>query len=118
MASSGPRKRIISAGIDHDIISLLPKEIKETILTKLPIKDAARTSILSTNWRYTWVSMPEIVATDDDLIPFVDRSGASSYLVNIVDLLLFIHKAPILKFHLSTKHHCPEAFNRWILSLS
>jgi F-box domain len=118
MASSRPGKRIISAGTNYDIISCLPGEIKEKILTKLSIRDAVRTSILSTKWRYTWASMPELLVKDDDLIPIIETSGASSYFVRIVDLLLFIHKGPILKFFLSTKHHRPEAFDRWFLSLS
>ncbi|KAJ1693347.1 hypothetical protein LUZ63_010045 [Rhynchospora breviuscula] len=121
MACSQPEKRIAIAATDHDIITILPGEIKEKILTKLPIKEAVRTSILSTKWRYTWASIPEIFLKDDDLVSYLstlDGAGASSRFTKIVDLLLFIHNGPIVKFNLSTKHHCPEAFDRWILKLS
>ncbi|KAJ4774617.1 F-box/RNI/FBD-like domain protein [Rhynchospora pubera] len=121
MVSSQHEKRIANAATDHDIITILPVEIKEKILTKLPIKDAVRTSILSTKWRYTWASIPEILVKDDDLVSTlstIDEAGCSSRFTKIVDLLLFIHKGPILEFNLSTKHLCPEAFDRWILNLS
>jgi hypothetical protein len=94
-------------------------ELKTLLLPPpLAIRGAVRTSILSTKWRYTWASMSELLVKDDDLIPIVEISGASSYFLRIFDLLLFIHKGPILKFSLSTKHHRPEAFDRWFLSLS
>ncbi|XP_074270602.1 F-box/LRR-repeat protein At3g03360-like [Silene latifolia] len=42
----------------RDRISEMPKEIKEQILSSLCMKDAIRTSSLSSVWRYTWVSLP------------------------------------------------------------
>ncbi|KAJ3690481.1 hypothetical protein LUZ61_019645 [Rhynchospora tenuis] len=121
MACSQPEERIANAATDPDIITSLPGEIKERILTKLSIKEAVQTSILSTKWRYTWASIPELLVKDDDLVSnlsTIDGAWASSRFTKIVDLLLFIHNGPILKFNLSTKHHCPEAFDRWILKLS
>ncbi|KAJ4803643.1 F-box/RNI-like superfamily protein [Rhynchospora pubera] len=121
MACSQPKKRITNSATDQDIISSLPGEIKEKILTKLPIKDAVRTSILSTKWRYTWASIPEILVKDDELVSSlstIDGAGASSSFTKIVDLLLFIHEGPILEFNLSTKYQSPEAFDRWIFKLS
>ncbi|MED6156181.1 hypothetical protein PIB30_012196 [Stylosanthes scabra] len=41
-----------------DQISGLPKIILHNILSKLPTKDAARTSILSKEWRKTWLTFP------------------------------------------------------------
>ncbi|XP_039772057.1 FBD-associated F-box protein At3g52670-like [Panicum virgatum] len=34
----------------------LPEDIQCTILSKLPLKELVRTSILSSEWRYLWVS--------------------------------------------------------------
>ncbi|KAJ0642641.1 putative F-box domain, FBD domain, leucine-rich repeat domain superfamily [Helianthus annuus] len=48
-----------------DIISTLPNNIIEKILTLMPIEDALRTSILSKKWRYSWRSMPKLVFTDN-----------------------------------------------------
>jgi len=39
---------------EGDLINQLPEGIPVTILSKLPITDAARTSILSRKWRYLW----------------------------------------------------------------
>ncbi|KAK7389191.1 hypothetical protein VNO78_24026 [Psophocarpus tetragonolobus] len=39
---------------EGDLINQLPDGIPVTILSKLPITDAARTCILSRKWRYTW----------------------------------------------------------------
>ncbi|KAL2321695.1 hypothetical protein Fmac_026074 [Flemingia macrophylla] len=38
----------------EDLITQLPEGIPQAILSKLPITDAARTSILSRKWRYQW----------------------------------------------------------------
>lgn len=44
-----------------DLISNMPDCIIETILGCLPLRDIVRTSILSREWRYRWLSCPEIV---------------------------------------------------------
>ncbi|KAJ0639587.1 putative leucine-rich repeat domain superfamily, F-box-like domain superfamily [Helianthus annuus] len=43
-----------------DRISTLPQPILETILCLLPTKEAARTSILSREWRYKWTTIPKL----------------------------------------------------------
>ncbi|KAK9665524.1 hypothetical protein RND81_14G117900 [Saponaria officinalis] len=40
----------------HDPISKLPDEILAMILNPLPLREAARTSILSKRWRHVWSS--------------------------------------------------------------
>ncbi|KAK9078398.1 hypothetical protein SSX86_002455 [Deinandra increscens subsp. villosa] len=44
-----------------DIITTLPETITETILCLLPVEEAARTSILSREWRYKWTKIPKLV---------------------------------------------------------
>ncbi|KAJ0445103.1 putative F-box domain, FBD domain, leucine-rich repeat domain superfamily [Helianthus annuus] len=51
--------------LNSDIISSLPLNIIEYILTRMPLRDALRTSVLSKKWRYTWRGMPKLVFTDD-----------------------------------------------------
>ncbi|KAM0017569.1 putative F-box domain, FBD domain, leucine-rich repeat domain superfamily [Helianthus debilis subsp. tardiflorus] len=41
-------------------ISTLPQTIIENILCFLPIREAARTSILSREWRYKWTTIPKL----------------------------------------------------------
>ncbi|KAL9998139.1 putative F-box domain, FBD domain, leucine-rich repeat domain superfamily [Helianthus debilis subsp. tardiflorus] len=44
-----------------DRISTLPQPVLETILRLLPTEDAARTSILSREWRYKWTKIPNLM---------------------------------------------------------
>ncbi|KAI7756076.1 hypothetical protein M8C21_015515, partial [Ambrosia artemisiifolia] len=44
-----------------DIITTLPQNIIEIILCLLPIEEAARTSILSREWRFKWTKIPKLV---------------------------------------------------------
>ncbi|CAA0806850.1 Unknown protein [Striga hermonthica] len=39
---------------DDDVLSLLPDDILLVILSSLPLKEAGRTSVLSSRWRYLW----------------------------------------------------------------
>ncbi|KAF5797354.1 putative FBD domain, leucine-rich repeat domain superfamily, F-box-like domain superfamily [Helianthus annuus] len=48
-----------------DRISKLPVGVIETILCLLPIQEAARTSILSKEWRYHWIKIPNLVFIED-----------------------------------------------------
>ncbi|XP_021977336.1 F-box/FBD/LRR-repeat protein At1g13570-like isoform X3 [Helianthus annuus] len=54
-------KRVAKAKrLSLDIITTLPQPIIETILCLLSIKEAARTSILSREWRYKWTKIPKL----------------------------------------------------------
>lgn len=44
-----------------DRISNLPPNITEHILQRVPLKDAVRTSVLSTCWRYKWALLPKLI---------------------------------------------------------
>ncbi|XP_071696490.1 F-box/FBD/LRR-repeat protein At1g13570-like isoform X2 [Rutidosis leptorrhynchoides] len=57
-----------------DMISKLPPGIIETILCLLPIQEAARTSILSKEWRYHWIKIPKLVF-DEDTFEEVSANG-------------------------------------------
>ncbi|KAF8730890.1 hypothetical protein HU200_016762 [Digitaria exilis] len=38
----------------------LPEDVQCTILSKLPLKEVVRTSILSSEWRYLWLNCPKL----------------------------------------------------------
>ncbi|CAM0907434.1 unnamed protein product [Alopecurus aequalis] len=53
-------------GVDH--ISRLPRALMRDIVSRLPVKDAARTAVLSSRWRTIWLSTP-LVLSDAHLLP-------------------------------------------------
>ncbi|XXG42538.1 hypothetical protein AAC387_Pa01g2794 [Persea americana] len=73
-----------------DVISDLTKDVKNLILTHLPIRDAVRTSILSKKWRYKWVSIPDIDFDEDTLLKASPEKRA-----RVVDQVLLQHDGPI-----------------------
>ncbi|CAH9131223.1 unnamed protein product [Cuscuta epithymum] len=51
---------LIDNKYQHDIISNLHESLKQSILMCLPLKDAARTSVLSRKWKYSWTTLPHL----------------------------------------------------------
>ncbi|KAF5751976.1 F-box/RNI-like superfamily protein isoform 1 [Tripterygium wilfordii] len=104
-----------------DLISDLPQIIIESILSRLPIRDAVRTSILSSKWRYKWASITELVF-DDKCVDFDDRTLVEKDLVGFVRFItstLFLHEGPIHKFQLISSYlQCCPVVDQWILFLS
>ncbi|TVU30152.1 hypothetical protein EJB05_21761 [Eragrostis curvula] len=62
-------KRPPADGVDR--ISRLPVEALRNIVSRLPARDAARTTVLSTRWRRIWHSVP-LVLVDAHLIWFAE----------------------------------------------
>ncbi|KAF5797348.1 putative leucine-rich repeat domain superfamily, F-box-like domain superfamily [Helianthus annuus] len=60
-----------------DRISKLSIGIIETILCFLPIQEAARTSILSREWRYHWTKIPKLVFNEYTFEVSTDRAEPS-----------------------------------------
>ncbi|OMP02150.1 hypothetical protein COLO4_11300 [Corchorus olitorius] len=68
-----------------DKISNVPDAILCHIITFLPIKEAVRTSVLSTRWRYLFASMTTVHFDDRGLC----RSTHGKRFINFVDRLMF-----------------------------
>ncbi|EOY01506.1 F-box/RNI-like superfamily protein [Theobroma cacao] len=109
-----------------DIISNLPDNVIESILGRLPIRDAVRTSILSRSWRYKWTALPNLVfdVIDADRSIFRLNNNASQFedddeLVKVIYRILCQHKSPILKFRLliQSMRSYPDV-DQWINFLS
>ncbi|KAL2490090.1 F-box/FBD/LRR-repeat protein [Forsythia ovata] len=81
---------------DGDLISNLPCSIIENILGCLPLRDAVRTSILSRDWRYKWVTCPELVFD----FWFDQMFLGNHKLETLVYTILKLHRGPLLKFAL------------------
>ncbi|KAL0314754.1 UNVERIFIED_CONTAM: F-box/FBD/LRR-repeat protein [Sesamum angustifolium] len=54
--------------VEVDRISNLPGHIIDKILSHLSLRDAVRTSILSTKWRYKWVTLPYLVFDNQSVL--------------------------------------------------
>ncbi|XP_019263457.1 PREDICTED: F-box/FBD/LRR-repeat protein At1g13570-like isoform X1 [Nicotiana attenuata] len=85
-----------------DMLSNLPENVIDDILTCLPLRDAVRTSILSKQWRRNWCRLPVLTLdqalweTTNNSIPLAIRFK------DIIYDLLTLHVGPITKFTLSS----------------
>lgn len=87
---------------EKDFISDLPHSIIDLILTKLPIADAVRTSVLSTKWRYQWATMTQLVFDENCLCLPQGSTFSEKKLFSFIIRCLFLHNGPINKFRIST----------------
>ncbi|GKV22704.1 hypothetical protein SLEP1_g32551 [Rubroshorea leprosula] len=97
-------------------INKLPDEVVLYIISLLPLKDAVRTSVLSTRWRYLYASIPTLefdflatpVESHGGFMDFIDR------------LLIFRDRSPVDKFRLSCFYSQvvdPLHLQRWICAV-
>ncbi|ONH91999.1 hypothetical protein PRUPE_8G148900 [Prunus persica] len=114
MKQRKPPKSRLKLEMEVDRFSNLPSDVVEKILSRLPIREAVRTSVLSTKWRYRSAMLPHLVF-DDQCV----STRKNITFVNIVDHVLLGHIGPIHKFELSGGD-CLDNWDidRWILHLS
>ncbi|XP_076918918.1 F-box/FBD/LRR-repeat protein At1g13570-like [Bidens hawaiensis] len=80
--------------LNSDIISTLPQNMIENILSLMPLRDAVRTSILSKKWRYSWRRMPKLAFTDDMVkLPSINPLKKLKLVSAIFHVLMF-HNGP------------------------
>ncbi|KAL0322965.1 UNVERIFIED_CONTAM: FBD-associated F-box protein [Sesamum angustifolium] len=108
------RTRIKSC-ISNDRISNLPCDIIDNILTYLPLREVVRTSILSREWRYKWVTMPYLVFDE-----IFQQSLREKYSIeSIIYQILLLHEGPIIKFILKdVDFEFYPAIDHWLHFLS
>lgn len=106
--------------MELDKISNLPEHVIDQILSQLSIREAVRTSVLSSKWRFKWATLPHLVFDSQCFsVSSQDQNIVKIKLVNIVDHVLLLHNGPIYKFKLSHRDLLGISdIDRWILHLS
>lgn len=105
--------------INKDRLSELPRNLIDSILQRLTTRDAARTSILSKNWRYMWSTHPQLVL-DCQFFEGTKRNiqESASEFVRTVTNILVVHNGTIQKFNLYIPFSQSPDMDLWILLLS
>jgi len=109
--------------MDSDRISCLPDHIIDPILSRLPIKEAGRTSVLSNKWRKKWSTLPDLVFDRQCVSSAVskDPSVIENKFVRTINHVLLLHSDPINKFKISDSGcdligvNSMADIDRWIL---
>ena len=95
--------------LSSDRLSSLPPKIKGNVLSRLNVREAVRTSTLSSTWRDAWTNMPKISVRD--------RNFIRTRFVTLVDMVLALHKGTIQEFDISGNKSNQDEFTRWMLML-
>ncbi|KAE8788124.1 hypothetical protein D1007_37816 [Hordeum vulgare] len=97
-------------------ITALPEDIQRQIVSKLPMKEAGRTTVLSSSWRYIWRSTP----LDLDANSLVLRGGRyepdeDRKMVSRVSQVIASHDGPFRSVHLNSKamRHRTSKLREW-----
>ncbi|XP_047307328.1 F-box/LRR-repeat protein At3g03360-like [Impatiens glandulifera] len=83
-----------SVELMNDPLNRLPDDVLNTIICKLELKDAAKTSVLSKRWRYVWINHPDLHFTHLNVLGFdysqLKRNwvGVDTIFVNFVDQIM------------------------------
>ncbi|XP_024984158.1 F-box/FBD/LRR-repeat protein At1g13570-like [Cynara cardunculus var. scolymus] len=111
-----------SDSLNRDRISNLPEHLIGSILERLAVQDAVRTSVLSKRWRYKWTTMTSLVL-DEEFAKKIVKYGAFGLngFIRIVNQVLILHPRPISKLTLYIPNMFLDSFqevDQWMLFLS
>lgn len=101
-----------------DLISYLPEGILFTILSRLPIREVVRTSLLSTKWIDLWKSITKVYI--DDLAfhnkVTINKEDMAKFVNFVTEVLLHLNNSTIEDFSLklSSQQYDPYVTTSWI----
>ncbi|KAF7116812.1 hypothetical protein RHSIM_RhsimUnG0013000 [Rhododendron simsii] len=87
-----------NVGKGNDIISSLPENVLHHILSFLSTKDAIRSSVLSTKWKYLWTSIANIDLKETYHLAREKEDGS---FLDFVERVLLLHDASDIKIEAS-----------------
>ncbi|XP_009588668.1 F-box/FBD/LRR-repeat protein At1g13570-like [Nicotiana tomentosiformis] len=108
-----PKGRKRCRSLLPDVLSNLLDNVVDVILMYLPCKDAVRTSILSTKWRYNWCRRTKLTLDESHWRTKNDRLDHTVKFKKIINQFLALHEGPITKFTLkiNSLKRCPKIDN-------
>lgn len=92
-----------------DILSTLPDPLLGLILSKIPIREAVRCSVLSKRWRFLYTQIPQLTLSPILLLPNINPDSdpdpdpdplSAARVEKIISNLLLLHSLDIEAFHL------------------
>ncbi|CAN1171281.1 F-box/FBD/LRR-repeat protein At1g13570 [Linum perenne] len=91
-----------------DRFSSLPDEVRERILMFLPLREAAKASILSSKWRNLWTNLPTLVIDEsfgDEIAARRSNANEEEVVGKLIMLevcrVLMLHRGPLMNLSLS-----------------
>ncbi|CAA7016703.1 unnamed protein product [Microthlaspi erraticum] len=103
----------------RDLVSNLPDPLISHILSFIPTKEAASTSVLSKRWRFLFASVTnlEFKSNGDDDDDYDDDEASTSFMEFVERVLALQGTAPINRFSLECCGHPDQArVTSWILN--
>ncbi|XP_048490795.1 F-box/FBD/LRR-repeat protein At1g13570-like [Beta vulgaris subsp. vulgaris] len=107
----------------EDMISSMPTEVTDKIMKRLPLKMAAKMSVLSRRWRRNWLSHRYLVF-DKAFCEEHHKNGKVDLhkINNIISNILFLHNGPMQVFHLyipqESDNNISHNLSPWLFFLS
>ncbi|XP_058724950.1 F-box/FBD/LRR-repeat protein At1g13570-like [Vicia villosa] len=107
--------------VEPDMISGLPGNVIDVILSYLPIREAVRTSVLSKQWKNSWHTLPNLVFDGECMAP-QDPSVIESKFFRMVYNVLLNHSGPInlfeIEYYDDISQNLMNDIDQWILHLA
>ncbi|XP_074314699.1 F-box/FBD/LRR-repeat protein At1g13570-like [Silene latifolia] len=96
---------------NNDLISIMPAIVTDKILKHLPLKIAAKTSILSRTWRRIWLSCPYLTFDETFWAGFHNVDSTTDWQKGscIINNILLHHNASIHSFYVVLKPNNADA---------